>query len=47
MKDEQANSEVSVDAVNQGEAPPRRKRKWRKLETRIQRFKEEYNTSFL
>jgi hypothetical protein len=34
------NSEVSVDAVNQGEAPPRRKHKWRN----IQRLKEKYNT---
>jgi hypothetical protein len=42
LKDEQANSEVSVDVVNHGEATPRRRRKWRNLETRIQRLKEEY-----
>ena len=44
LKDEQANSEMSVDTVNRGDVPPSRCRKWRNLEARIQRLKQEYNT---
>jgi hypothetical protein len=43
-KDEQANSEMSVDAVNRGDVPPSMRRKWRNFEARIQRLKRECNT---
>jgi hypothetical protein len=35
---------TSVDAVNRGDVPPSRHRKWRNVEARIQRLKREYNT---
>jgi hypothetical protein len=44
LKVEQANSEMSVDAVNRGDVPSSRRRKWRNLDARIQRLKREYNT---
>jgi len=43
LKDQQAYLENSVQAVDRGEPAPKRKRKWRILEERMVRLKEEYN----
>ena len=42
LKDQQSSLETSIDAVNRGDAAPKRKRKWRNLEARLLRLKEEY-----
>ncbi|CAG2207603.1 unnamed protein product [Mytilus edulis] len=43
LKDQQATLENSVEAVDRGDPAPKRKRKWRNLEARMMRLKEEYN----
>lgn len=43
MKDKQRLLEVTVAEVRRGEAPPPRRRKWRVLQERIARLREEYN----
>jgi hypothetical protein len=42
LKDQQSSLETSIDAVNRGDAAPKRNRKWRNLEARLLRLKEEY-----
>jgi hypothetical protein len=42
LKDEQGNIESSVDAVNRGDTPPTTRRKWRDLDHRLIRLKQEY-----
>ena len=42
MKDEQQVVGASATAADRGDAPPSKKRKWRALESRIQRLKSEY-----
>ena len=42
LKNQQSSLEASIDAVNRGDAAPKRKRKWRNLEARLLRLKEEY-----
>ena len=42
LKDQQSSLETSIDAVNRGDAAPQRKGKWRNLEARLLRLKEEY-----
>ena len=44
LKDAQATLEVSGDAADNGAAAPPRKRKWKRLEERIERLKEQYET---
>ncbi|KAL5016035.1 hypothetical protein ScPMuIL_005624 [Solemya velum] len=44
QKDSQANVEVKGDAVDRGDLPPPRERKWRQLEARIQRLKRQIIT---
>ena len=45
LKDQKSSLETSIDAVNRGDAAPKRKRKWRNLEARLLRLKEEYVNS--
>lgn len=47
MKDQQAVTNVKIRAVVNGEDPPRRRRKWRILENRINLLKERYNNGEL
>ena len=42
LKDQKSSLETSIDAVNRGDAAPKRNRKWRNLEARLLRQKEEY-----
>ena len=42
LKDEQGITESSVNAVNRGDAPVARRRKWGDLERRLIRLKQEY-----
>ncbi|VDI25242.1 Hypothetical predicted protein [Mytilus galloprovincialis] len=42
MKDQQGSVETSIDAANRGDNPPKRRRKWREMENRLQRLKQEY-----
>ncbi|KAL8613095.1 hypothetical protein ACOMHN_035036 [Nucella lapillus] len=44
LKDQQALSENTFEAVRRGELPPRRRKKWRNLEERLQELKRQYNT---
>ncbi|XP_071840820.1 uncharacterized protein [Apostichopus japonicus] len=42
MKDEQHLLEITVASAGRGEAPPHRRRKWRTLQQRITRLRDEY-----
>ena len=43
LKDMQSNSENQMEAAENGEAPPRRRRKWRLLEARLLNLRNQYN----
>lgn len=43
LKDQQAVNNVNIRAIRNGEEPPRRRRKWRLLENRIETLKTRYN----
>ena len=43
LKDEQKITEISIQAARRGDPLPKRRLKWRRLEARIVRLKEEYN----
>jgi DNA-binding ferritin-like protein (Dps family) len=47
LKDEQGNTESSVEAAKRGDAPPARKRKWRNMERRLIRLKQEYRNGVM
>ena len=42
LKDRQAIVEATLDGAQRGDTPPPRRRKWRNLERRLQRLKDEY-----
>ncbi|XP_064648761.1 uncharacterized protein LOC135500972 [Lineus longissimus] len=42
LRDIQANVESSINSADLGDAPPPRRRKWRQLEARLQRLKDQY-----
>ncbi|KAL8598717.1 hypothetical protein ACOMHN_033281 [Nucella lapillus] len=42
LKDQQARAEQQMTAAANGEAPPSRRRKWRQLEQRIVRLKNQF-----
>ncbi|KAL5009881.1 hypothetical protein ScPMuIL_012186 [Solemya velum] len=42
LKDQQGATETTIDAANRGDAPPKRRRKWRNLERRLKRLKRDY-----
>ena len=44
LKDRQAVAETALDAAGHGEAPPSRRKKWRKLEAKLLRLKRQYNS---
>ena len=43
LKDQQKKTELQIAAVIRGDPRPAKRRKWRNLEKRITRLKEEYN----
>lgn len=43
LKQEQTRVEIAIGQADTGVDPPRRRRKWRRLEARIARLTDEYN----
>lgn len=42
LKDQQQLAEEKLEMADRGDAPPNRRRKWRELEARLQRLREQY-----